>query len=47
MKNWDCRADLAVARDVEQRQREGYRAFLEWFENWSRKGALPHAIVAV
>jgi hypothetical protein len=33
-KNWDWRADLAAARDVEHRQREGYRGFLEWFENW-------------
>jgi hypothetical protein len=40
-KNWDWRADLAAARDVEHRQREGYRGFLEWFENWSRKGLCP------
>ncbi|MDP4722382.1 MAG: integron integrase [Akkermansiaceae bacterium] len=33
-KAWDWRADLAAARDVEHRQREGYRGFLEWFENW-------------
>ena len=33
-KNWDWRADLAAARDVEHRDREGYRGFLEWFENW-------------
>lgn len=33
-KSWDWRADLAAARDVELRQREGYRGFLEWFENW-------------
>ena len=34
LKNWDWRADLAAARDVEHRGREGYRGFLEWFENF-------------
>jgi integron integrase len=39
-KNWDWRADLAAARDVEHRQREGYRGFLEWFENWRMRMGL-------
>ena len=33
-RSWDWRADLAMARDVEHRQRDGYRGFLEWFESW-------------
>ncbi len=39
-KKWDWRADLAAARDVENRQREGYRGFLEWFESWRMRGRL-------
>jgi hypothetical protein len=43
-KNWDWRADLAAARDVEHRQREGYRGFLEGFENWRLRMRLEAAV---
>lgn len=39
-QHWDWRADLAAARDVDNRQREGYRGFLEWFENWRMRKRL-------
>lgn len=44
---FDWREDLACSRDLQLREIEAYGYVLGWIEKWSRKGAVPHAIVRI